>query len=248
MKPAIRKALGYVLAIIFVILCWWGLAVWISSPALPTPANAFSAFIKAIPELIPHTWISGLRIAAGMAIGMALAMPIGLAAGRSSRFGMVANPVINLLYPIPKVVFLPVLIVLLGLYNAPKIALIAIMIFFQTLVTARDAAAGIPETYLGAVKAMGASRWQQAWQVVLPASLPAVFTAMRINVGTAIAVLFLAESFAGSNGLGYYINNEWSMFQYSKMFAGIIAMAILGMIIYEVMGLVERYLLRWQQA
>ena len=93
--------------------------------------------------------------------------------------------------------FLPVLLVLLGLGNAPKIALIAIIVFFQILVTARDAAKAVPEASVLSVRSLGASRLDIYRHVVVPAALPDIFTALRIGTGTAIAVLFLAESIAG---------------------------------------------------
>jgi NitT/TauT family transport system permease protein len=160
----------------------------------------------------------------------------------------VGTPLIHLLYPIPKVVFLPVLMVLLGLGNAPKIVLLAMMIFFQTLLSVRDAVRVIPAPYLAAVRAFGATRWQVLRHVVLPASMPALFTSLRISVGTCIAILYLAESIAGSSGIGAFIALKWSMVQYPDMFAGIIAMALMGVLLYEVLELVEHYALRWQRA
>jgi NitT/TauT family transport system permease protein len=181
-----------------------------------------------------------------MSIGTAAGLVLGLFIGRSSRADAIASPLIYLLYPIPKVVFLPVLMILLGLGDAPKIVLIAIVIFFQTLVTARGAAKAIAPECLTSVRSLGATPAQIAWHVVLPSSLPDVFTALRINTGTAIAVLFFTESIAGTTGIGYYIVNAWGRIDYPAMFAGIIAMAIMGVALYELINLVEQNLLRWK--
>ena len=243
-----KRALGYLTAIVVVIIVWWGLAVLVDSPALPRPQRALEALWTALPAIWPQAWISLGRIIAAMAIGMGLALPVGLWIGRSQRAAWLATPLIHLLYPIPKVVLLPILLVLLGLGNTPKVVLIALTIFFQTLVSVRDAARAIPAPYLAAVRAFGASRWQGVWHVVLPAVLPGLFTSLRINVGTAIAILFLAESIAGSSGIGYYIMQMWSMIDYPAMFAGIIAMATMGVLIYEALELVEHLALRWQRA
>ena len=132
--------------------------------------------------------------------------------------------------------------------DAPKIALIALVIFFQTLVTARDAARAIPEESVEVVRSMGASPLQIAMDVVIPASLADVFTALRINTGTAIAVLFLAESIAGNSGLGYYIMNAWGIVNYPSMFAGILMMAIVGVALYELLNVIERRFTRWRTA
>jgi NitT/TauT family transport system permease protein len=243
-----RRVAGYVAAVALIALVWWGLADLIGSPALPTPGPAVLALWQALPQVAPHFVTSLLRILAAMAIGVVLAMPLGLWIGRSAGAGWIGTPLVHLLYPIPKVVFLPVLLVLLGLDNAPKVVLIALTIFFQTLLSVRDAVHVIPAPYLASVRAFGASRWQVLWHVVLPASLPALFTSLRISVGTSIAILFLAESIAGNSGIGYYVVQMWSMLDYSAMFAGIIAMALMGVLLYEALALVEHVVLRWQRA
>jgi NitT/TauT family transport system permease protein len=232
-----------------VLLIVWGLLAWaIDSPALPGPLVAFEAFFSVLPELLPETLVSLMRVVVAMALGTALGVPAGLALGRSKRADALFAPLVYLLYPIPKVVFLPVLLVLLGLGNAPKIALIGLIVFFQILVTARDAAKAVPEASVLSVRSLGATGGQIARHVVVPAALPEIFTALRIGTGTAIAVLFLAESIAGSNGLGYYIVDAWGRIDYPEMFAGIIAMGILGVVLYEALDMVEARITRWRRA
>lgn len=84
--------------------------------------------------------------------------------------------------------------------------------------------------------------------MVVPAALPDIFTALRISTGTAIAVLFFSETVAGSEGLGYYIIDAWSRIAYSEMFAGIIAMALLGVVLYEVLEVAEARVCKWTRA
>ena len=165
--------------------------------------------------------------------------------GRSPRADAVAAPLVFLTYPVPKVVLLPVLLVLLGLGNTSKITLITLIIFFQILVTARDAARSIPAASVLSVRSLGADMPQIFRHVVAPAALPDIFTALRIGTGTAIAVLFLAESIAGTDGLGYYIVDAWGRIDYGSMFAGILGMALLGVVLYELLDALEGRLCRW---
>ena len=243
-----KRLLGYLIALVLIFAGWWALAACVNSPALPTPVPAVAALFEDFRRILPHVGISTYRIVVAMIIGMGLALPVGLAIGRSRRLQFVGTPLIHLLYPIPKVVFLPVLLVLLGLGQAPKVILIALVIFFQTLVSVRDAARAIPEPLLKSVRAFGAKRFDILWQVILPATTPALFTSLRINVGTSIAILFLAESIAGDSGIGYYIMQMWGMIDYQAMFAGIIAMAVMGVALYEILELIEHLGLRWQRA
>lgn len=113
----------------------------------------------------------------------------------------------------------PVLIVLMGLADSLKITLIAITIFFQVLVTVRDAAQGVPEQAVMSMRSLGAGRLDVYCHVIVPATLSDLFTALRISGGTAVAIPFFAESLAGLTGLGYFIVSVWSLLAYPKMFA-----------------------------
>jgi len=244
----VRKAVGYAGALVVLLTGWALLAAAVDSPALPGPVIAITAFIEQWPAIWPEILISTWRVLAAMALGTVLAVPLGLWLGRSPRADALAAPLIYLTYPIPKVVFLPVFLVLLGLGNAPKIALIALIVFFQILVTARDASKAVPEASLLSVRSLGASSFDLYRHVVVPAALPDIFTALRIGTGTAIAVLFLAESIAGSSGIGYYIVDAWGRIDYPAMFAGIIGMALLGVVLYEALDAVEVWATRWRRA
>ncbi|MBI5232290.1 MAG: ABC transporter permease subunit, partial [Coriobacteriales bacterium] len=172
-----KRGIGY-LGATAVLLAGWALIAWlVRSPALPGPVVAIVEFWRQLPAIAPQFAVSAYRVLAAMAIGTLLAVPLGLVIGRSPRIDAYAAPLIFLTYPIPKVVFLPVLYVLLGLGNASKIALIALIVFFQLLVTARDAARAIPEASVLSVRSLGAGRAAVFRHVVFPAALPDVFTA-----------------------------------------------------------------------
>ena len=246
MSASLRRLIGYLVGIAIVFAGWHATALLVGSPALPTPVDTVPVLMSNLSALAPHFWISLYRVVVAMVIGTVLAFPVGLWIGRSKRVDAVLGPVLYILYPIPKIVFLPVLLVLLGLADAPKIALIAIAIFFQVAMTVRDASKLVPDDLVESVRSLGASKWDIYRHVVIPHLLPDLFTALRISSGTAIAILFFAEAFAGSTGLGFFIMDSWAMISYPRMFAGIIAMAVLGVVLYEVFDVAERRLTRWR--
>ena len=243
-----RKTIGYLGALIIIFIFWHIAAVLINSPALPTPLATIPMLSTYASQLAPDFCVSFYRVVIAMMIGTVIAVPLGLAIGRSPRLDALIAPLLYILYPIPKIVLLPVLLVLLGLADAPKIVLIALTIFFQVLVTVRDAAKAVPDAAITSVRSLGASRLDVYFNVVVPASLPELFTALRISSGTAVAILFFAEAIAGSTGLGYFIVDSWAMINYPRMFAGIIAMALLGVVLYEIFEILERRLTRWRRA
>jgi ABC-type nitrate/sulfonate/bicarbonate transport system permease component len=247
-SAAARRILGYLGAMLAMLAMWALLAMALSNPALPGPAAVIADFFAIwSAELWPNVLVSGGRVLAALLISL-VAAPIGLVVGRSPRADAVVAPFVYLTYPVPKIVFLPVLFVLLGIGDISTVTLIALILFFQILVTARDAAKSIPEDSVLSVRSLGGTRTDVYRHVVVPAALPDIFTALRISTGTAIAVLFFAENVAGTSGLGWFISDAWGRLDYPAMYAGIIAMGLLGVVFYEVLELIESRAARWRRA
>lgn len=237
-----RRAVGYVWATAFVLIAWGLLAVVVASPALPGPVQTAQELVDNAGTLAPQFAISLGRLLAGLAIGTVLGAPFGLFSGMLPQVDRFVAPVAYILYPVPKIVFLPVLFVFFGLGGEAKVILIAIAVFFQMTVTMRDAARAVPQQTIEAMRSLGGSERLVFFHVIVPATLPALFSALRVSTGTAVAILFIAESMAGSTGLGYYIMHSWSMLEYPRMFSGIVAMAVMGVVLYELFDLGERKL------
>ena len=237
----------WVFALAFVLGGWQLSALALETPALPTPAEMLVVLLQYAPEMLPAFLISLERVCLALVFGVVLGAPLGLLLGRCKWADELFAPVLYILYPIPKIVLLPVLLVLMGLGGAPKIILIALTVFFQVVVVMRDAARKIPEQVIVSVRSLGGSQWSVWRYVVLPATLPELFTTLRVSSSVAIAVLFFAEAIVGSTGLGYFIMQSWSMVNYPRMFAGVVALALLGVVLYEVFDVAERLLLRYRR-
>lgn len=234
------------LAVVFIFLSWWIIALLLNTPAFPPPLKAFASFFESLQgDMLLHVRVSLFRVVASIFIAAALGIPLGLFLGKNSRFDRYIAPVIYLTYPIPKVVFLPVLLILLGIGNLSKVVLIALIVFYLILVTTRDAARNLQIEYILSVKSLGASSKELYQHVYLPGCLPAILTSLRLGLGTAMAVLFLTETYATSTGIGYFIMNSWSSMAYDKMFAGIIAMGLMGFLLYVLIDGCESLLCSW---
>ena len=234
-------------AVTVLIFFWQMAALGLHKPFLPGPYLAFKAFAYAIThELAWHFFISAYRVVASLIVSLLFAVPLGLLIGREVILDRILAPLIFVVYPIPKIVFLPILMTLLGLGNLSKIFLIALVVFFQILVTTRDAAKSVDSRLIDSVTSLGASKLNIYLHVIFPACLPEILTSLRIGLGTAIAVLFISESIASSEGIGYYLMDAWSRIAYDEMFSGIIAMGILGLILYFVLERLERFLCPWR--
>ena len=233
-------------AAIFVI--WQITAMVVSMPLLPTPLTVLVVFFNELQnELFTHFAVSLWRVTAGMLLSVLVAAPAGLIIGGSKRLNRIFSPIIYLLYPIPKVVFVPVVILFLGIGDTSKIIIMFLILFFQIVVLVRDQASGIAPQLLQSLQSLGAGRRALFRFVYLPASLPAILTALRQSIGTAVAVLYITELSATKYGLGYYIYYRGStLLDYPSMYAGVIAMSLLGLGMYFTVDWLERKWCRWK--
>ena len=240
MKTQSRPA-GILLGLAMFLVLWQILA-WIASrPILPSPVGVLPLFFSKLPgELGLHLLASAGRVLGAVVLAVAAAVPAGLALGQFRRLDRMVSPLVAILYPIPKIVLLPVIYLLMGITDLSKVMLIALILFFQILVVVRDEASGLHPELILSVRSLGAGRRAIFRYVYLPACVPAVLTAIRVSVGTAIAVLFIAEQSLTNWGLGYYIVVEtYQVLRYPEMYAGILAMGLLGVVLYLVVETLE---------
>lgn len=233
------------------LVVWQALAWLLDQAILPSPWAVALALGDELlnGDLLRHFLASLWRVVASTLLSIGLAAPAGLALGQSKRLDRIFAPVIYILYPIPKVVFVPVLLLFFGIGDLSKILVIFLILFFQILVLVRDQAAALRPELLRSVRSLGAGRRALFRLVYLPASLPGILTALRQSIGTAVAVLYVAELFATRLGLGYYIYFQGStLLNYPAMYAGIVMMSLLGLSLYFLVDGLEKRLCRWRFA
>jgi len=231
------------------LIIWQILALLLNRNVFPPPTEVLIVFFQQIfGNLGRHFLVSTWRVAAAILLAVIVAVPVGLGLGQTPALNRFFSPLIYIAHPIPKIVFLPIILILLGSGDVSKIFIIGIILFFQILVVVRDEAIQLRPELILSVRSIGAGRRALFRFVYFPATIPAVLTALRISVGTAIAVLFIAESFATTSGLGYYIMTEsWGALRYSQMYAGVLAMSLLGLILYFIIDTLDRRLVPWQK-
>jgi NitT/TauT family transport system permease protein len=243
------KRRDLILATLALLVVWQIAAMLINQPVLPTPIQVSTVFVLELGKgLLGHFAASLWRVVASTILAILLAAPAGLVLGQYKRVNDFFAPLIYILYPIPKVVFIPIVLLFLGIGDFPKIVIIFLILFFQILVLVRDQAASLRPELIQSVRSLGAGRMALFRFVYLPASIPGILTALRQSVGTAVAVLYIAELFATQKGLGYYIYlNGNTLFNYPAMYAGVVAMSLLGLGLYFAVDWLERWLCPWLQ-
>jgi NitT/TauT family transport system permease protein len=246
----VLKPSSAIIGFLMFLLIWQVLAWIIRQPIMPSPIEVLPLFATSIfGDLGIHFLASSGRVLAAIFAAVITAVPIGLGLGQLPKLDRIFAPLIAIVYPIPKIVLLPVIYVLIGITDVSKIFLIALIIFFQILVVVRDEAANLHPELILSVRSLGAGRRALFRYVYFPASLPAVLTALRVSVGTAIAVLFIVEQSLTTYGLGYYIVVEaYQVLKYPEMYTVIFAMSMLGLVLYLVIYYLELRVYRYQDS
>jgi NitT/TauT family transport system permease protein len=229
-----------------VVILWYMLHVLISSRVIPAPVTTVVMFFNLLQDnLLLHVGVSLYRIIVSVLISLAIGVPLGLWMGLNKFADAVLSPVSYILYPIPKIAFLPVFMMLLGLGDGSKLVLIITIIIFPILLAARDGVKEISVQLFDSVKSLGLNEGQIFTNLVIPAVMPKIISALRISIGISISALFFSENFATTYGLGYFIMNAWTMVRYIEMFAGILAISLMGLIIFKLIDLLEKKLCPW---
>ena len=233
-------------SLIVIFLGWFILSIVLESAVVPAPPAVFKVLAdNLLSEIIPHLSMSLYRITAAVISSLLIGVTIGIISGMHKNIDRFLAPLIYLLYPIPKIAFLPVFMLLFGLGDLSKIILVFVIVIFQIIVTTRDGVKNIDSKYFASARSLGMNRFDIYKHLVFPAVLPGILTALRITIGTSIAVLFFAENFAVRLGIGYYIMNSWAMVNYLKMYSGIIAVSFLGLALFKLIDFLEKKYCSW---
>lgn len=232
-----------------ILLFWEAAALLASLPFLPPPTAVFLELFKQIAggELLVHLLISLYRVIAALFFAGIPALLLGILSGRNRKVDRIVSPLVYLLFPIPKVALLPIILLFFGLGNAAKIFLVSLIIFFQLFLNIRDEVSGISWKYFDSLISLGGNRTHILFHIIIPAIMPRIFSSVRLSLGTAIAVLFFAETFATRKGIGWFVMDAWARISYQEMYAGIVMLSLAGLLLFGILDLLERRFCRWNE-
>ncbi len=249
MKSGYKQGLIYLLVGFALFNTVWQIAAMIFNiNALPEPWKVYAGYKKAIDSgILMHTVYSLSRVAAGLTVSLIIGAAVGVAMGYSPRINKLLWPVIYLSYPVPKLALLPVIMIFLGIGEAAKIAVIVLIIVFQLIISIRDAVQAIPDDKYDVFLSLGASTGDMICHITLPAAVPAILSSLRVSAGIAISVLIVAETYGTAYGLGFYVIDSWMRADYVQMYFGIFVLSIIGLTIFILLDLSEKYICRWKR-
>ena len=199
-------------------------------------------------ELLPHVGASLVRSIPGFLIGSLIGVFLGLLAGVARSLDQLLSPVVFLTYPVPKIVFLPIVMLWVGIGDVSKIAVIALACFYPCFINAYYGARGTPTIMVWSGLNMGARRTQIFRKVVIPGALPFIFAGLRVSLALSFILLFSTEMINARSGLGFLIRQSESSLRFDLMYVAIVAVAALGYASDQLLLFVRRRVLAWHEA
>lgn len=234
-----------------VLIALWAAGVhsgFIDARFFPSPETVASeaADLVRSGELWKHVLATSRRVAAGFPIGAVPGILFGLFLGRFAWARAAFQPTVTAAYTIPKLGLYPLLLLIFGIDDMPKIVLVAVSTFLLVSISAAGAVANIPQNLLDVGRAFHASRRMQFFEIILPSALPEIFTSLRIAIGMAILVVIGTEFVNARDGIGFLIWNSWTLFQPEPMYVGMVVSGILGVVATGAVSLLESIAMPWR--
>ena len=238
-------------ALAAVVLAWEAVARlhWVPPLFLPAPTAVLAEAGRMAwsGELGRHVVVSLARVGAGFALGAIVGTGVGLALGASSTLWAIGNPLIAATYPIPKIALLPLMILWLGIGEAPKVAMIALGVFFPVVINAYAGVQGTDPLILKAARSLGAGQWQVVLKVILPSALPTILAGYRLGAGIALLLVVSAEMINATAGIGFLILHSGDLMLTGKLMVGLATLSLLGLASTWALRALEAWLVPWRE-
>jgi NitT/TauT family transport system permease protein len=247
--PTAGRYSGWI-ALVLVIAFWQlaGSLRWVNPLFLPTPV----AIARAIWQLAisgalwHHLSVSIMRIGTGWVLGTIAGIIVGFAIGLSSLARGVGITFISALFPIPKIALLPLLILWLGIGEEPKIATIALGVFFSTAISVYSGVDNVPRNLIRMAQSFNVPFHAIVRRVIWPGALPSILAGFRITASVALLLVVSAEMIGAEYGIGAFVLQAGNLMQTDQLLAGVVILSLFGLAVGRLINVLETRLLHWR--
>lgn len=252
-KPFVLKdvILYPTLGFLGIILLWWVIAL-ANHELMPTPPEALVAnldyilnpFYQRGPGNLGIGWLllaSIRRVLIGFLLGAVVAIPVGFLIGMSRSAMLAINPIIQIFKPVSPLAWLPIALAIFNLADPSAIFVIFITSLWPTIINTALGVSSVSKDYLDVARVLEMPRWRQITKIILPASLPYIFTGLRISLGIAWLVIVAVEMLTGGIGIGFFVWDEWSRLNLSSVFLAVLVIGLTGLILDYAVGRLQEF-------
>jgi NitT/TauT family transport system permease protein len=233
----------FALLLIFV---WQAVVVYARIPELilPTPLEILRRMIAEYRLLLGDSLVTLSEVVIGFGAAVVVGVPLALMIFYSRIVAKVLYPLLIAFQTVPKVALAPLLVLWFGFGFMPKILIGFLTAFFPIVISTVVGLQALEEEMVKLMKSMGASEWQTFWKLRLPTALPNLFGGLKIGVGLAVIGSIIGEYVAAESGLGYRQITANAQFDSSLNFAALVAISLLGVVVFYVVDFAERLFVR----
>jgi nitrate/nitrite transport system permease protein len=243
----ILPALGF----LGIILLWWVVALF-KPELMPTPPEALVAnldyilnpFYERGPGNLGIGWLllaSLRRVLLGFLLGAVVAIPLGFLIGMSKSAMLALNPIIQIFKPVSPLAWLPIALAIFNLADPSAIFVIFITSLWPTIINTALGVSSVPKDYLDVARVLEIPRWRRITKIIWPASLPYIFTGLRISLGIAWLVIVAVEMLTGGIGIGFFVWDEWSRLNLSSVFLAVLVIGVTGLILDYAVSKIQEF-------
>jgi taurine transport system permease protein len=240
--------------VIAVVLVWYGITAYglVSDVLMPAPQKVWHCFLTIASEgykdssLLTHLMDSMARLLGSFALVVVTAIPLGLASGTSAKVRAVFDPLVEFYRPLPPLAYYTLLVLWMGIENPSKVALLFLAGFAPVYLSCVAGVSNIRHDLINGAYTLGASRRQVFFHVILPASLPDIFTGLKTSLGFTYTTLVAAEMVAAVSGIGWMVLDASKFLRSDVIFVGIIIMGITGILLDRVLRVLEEKIVPWR--
>jgi NitT/TauT family transport system permease protein len=249
MKPTGIWRVAPLLACLGLLIVWQGAALALRNDSFPTALDA----IRAIPSILGdkesliNIMASLRRMVIGFALAVAMSVPLGLMMGRSRAVAAFFNPLLMVIYPVPKAALMPIIMLWLGVGDVSKTLVIFLGVSLPVIYHSLEGAKAVEEKMIWSGAAMGLSPVQRMFRIILPAALPEILTGCRTGLVLALITMVTSEMIARHSGAGNILFNALDMGQYDTVFAMIIIVGAMGICLDTAFERIRARLVRWSE-
>ncbi|AFY68317.1 nitrate ABC transporter permease [Geitlerinema sp. PCC 7407] len=243
LKPSLLQETVVLPALGFagVLALWWAIAL-LRPELMPTPPEAFVAnldyllhpFYRRGPGDVGIGWLllaSLRRVVLGFGLATLVAIPLGFLVGMSRRAMLALNPLIQIFKPVSPLAWLPIALAIFNLAEPSAIFVIFITSLWPTIINTALGVSSVSQDYIDVARVLEMPRWRQITKIIWPASLPYIFTGLRISLGIAWLVIVAVEMLTGGLGIGFFVWDEWNRLNLNSVFLAIVIIGVTGLLL-----------------
>ncbi len=238
-----------ILGFLGIIVLWWIIAL-ANHELMPTPPEALIAnldyilnpFYQRGPGNLGIGWLliaSLRRVLLGFFLGAVVAIPLGFVIGMSRPAMLALNPIIQIFKPVSPLAWLPIALAIFNLADPSAIFVIFITSLWPTIINTALGVSSVSQDYLDVARVLEMPRWRRITKIIWPASLPYIFTGLRISLGIAWLVIVAVEMLTGGIGIGFFVWDEWSRLNLSSVFLAVFVIGLTGLILDYAVGKIQ---------